>query len=173
MKEEERFQVPGSAKKKPPGFSHLLGYSPLPGLGSNEWSRDLRSKSASARPVRFHFNVLWLADASEKKAPARNAPPSPQNAMLIFQFPMFVRKVASETICLEGIGPSNFAKWGGGGGGFYFALTGLRRFCLSSSNHFPDVAQASACRSLSAVLHSRSCLVRRIRALHGSTSVPQ
>ena len=118
VKEEERFQVPGSAKKKPPGFSHLLGYSPLPGLGSNEWSRDLRSKSASVRPVSPHFNVFWLADASEKKAPARNAAPPPQNAMLVFRFPLFVRKVASETVCLEGIGPSNFANVVGGEGAF-------------------------------------------------------
>ena len=123
-----------------------------------------------------HVAILMFCGSptrAKKKPPLEMHPPSPQNAMLRFQFPMFVRKVASETICLEGIGPSNFAKWGGGGGGFYFALTGLRRFCLSSSNHFPDVAQASACRSLSAVLHSRSCLVRRICALHGSTSVPQ
>ena len=111
---------PGTGKrdKKVPGCLHVLRYSPLPGLGSNEWSRDLRSKSASVRPVRPHSNVLWRADASEKKAPARNAPPPPQNAMLIFRFPLFVRKVASETVCIEGIGPSNFAKWGGGEGAF-------------------------------------------------------
>ena len=118
VKEEQCFQVPGSAKKKPPGFSHVLGYSPLPGLGSNDGSRDLRSKSASVRPVCLHFNVLWLADASEKKAPARNAAPPPQNAMLVFRFPLFVRKVASETVCLEGIGPSNFANVVGGEGAF-------------------------------------------------------
>jgi hypothetical protein len=55
---------------------------------------------------------------AKKKPPLEMHPPSPQNAVLVFQFPMFVRKVASETICLEGIGPSNFAKWGGGEGAF-------------------------------------------------------
>ena len=150
VKEEQRFQVPGSAKKKPPYIWWAL--RSLWARWRLTFARAVVTPNLGKQICPHELTIVFCpaAGASDKKAPIKKSAPRPPSAMLRwFRFPFGRRAFAGPTLQDGGWG-AVFAKRRPEARGLFFRTEWSRPTlaCVICNDHFLGTRVSRKVRSI-------------------------